>query len=433
MVDVQVPPLGCPLCVGQGLVGHEPRECLGDQSVQRGGADLVREPRDLGVDEPGGVHREPQGGLGDPPRAPGRQVVGLHPGPDPRQAVLQLHRVRHQRPPGLTGDPQRGRELGQAELRHPRRTRTRQRQRRLPTGDPRGRFVDRLRRVLLGPEHRRDQHIGLRSLGIRATSTRETEHVRGAVQLPDPDARARLHTPNSSTDHRQAPWLETPSGKAIPGRYVSRTGWFRQAQPAVGTAASRRTGVSTDRSLRSLLDQPGRRARPARCGVSTSAVRGFDKLNQRWARPLLGSRGLDCDRSLRQAQDKRCSTSSAGSRPARCVVSTSSTSGGHGRFSAYGVSTDRSLRQAQDKRCSTSSAGSRPARCVVSTSSTSGGHGRFSAYGVSTDRSLRLGSGQALRSLRQAQDKRCSTSGGRGSFSADGTAHSRVGSRAARR
>ncbi len=40
------------------------------------------------------------------------------------------------------------------------------------------------------------------------------------------------------------------------------------------------------------------------------------------------------------------------------------------------------------------------------------GCGRRSAHRVSTDRSLRLGSGQALRSLRQAQDKRCSTSAG---------------------
>ncbi len=300
MVDVQVAPLGCASCLGQGLVGHEPRECLGDQSVQRGGADLVREPRDLGVDEPGGVHREPQGGLGDPPRAPGRQVVGLHPGPDPRQAVLQLHRVRHQRPPGLTGDPQRGRELGQAELRHPRRTRTRQRQRRLPTGDPRGRLVDRLRRVLLGPEHRTGEDCRLRSIGGPTLGAHETEHVRGAVQLPDPDARARLHTPNSSTDHRQAPEAGNPTAEGN------------------SPLARREDGLV---STSSTSGGHGR----------FSAYGGFDRLNQRWVRLLLGMRGS------RQA---RPAVGTAASR--RTGVSTGSTSGGRGCFSAYGVSTDRS-------------------------------------------------------------------------------------------
>ena len=60
--------------------------------------------------------------------------------------------------------------------------------------------------------------------------------------------------------------------------------WFRQAQPAVARADARLTDVvSTDRSLRSLLDH--------RVLTSASGVRpvGFDKLNQRWCGPNLGS------------------------------------------------------------------------------------------------------------------------------------------------
>ncbi len=180
-------------------------------------------------------------------------------------------------------------------------------------------------------------------------------------------------------------------------------------------------GVSTDRWLRSL-----RQAQDKRCSTSKDvAVRvvstgsasvgcgclpAYGVSTDRSLRSLLDQQVGPSLRSLRQAQDKRCSTSRVG------VVSTGSASVGCGCLPAYGVSTDRSLRslrQAQDKRCSTS-------KDVRRTSGfdrlTSVGCGCLPAYGVSTDRSLRSlldqQVGPSLRSLRQAQDKRCSTSSG---------------------
>ena len=54
-----------------------------------------------------------------PPRL---QVTGLHPRPDPREAVLQLHRRRDQCPSAVGGAADREGELGDAELRHQRST-----------------------------------------------------------------------------------------------------------------------------------------------------------------------------------------------------------------------------------------------------------------------------------------------------------------------
>ena len=55
MLDGEVPTLGSGAGVLGGLVGHEPGDRLGDQPLQRSQTDAVRERRDLGVHERGGL------------------------------------------------------------------------------------------------------------------------------------------------------------------------------------------------------------------------------------------------------------------------------------------------------------------------------------------------------------------------------------------
>ena len=94
MVEGDVPAIGGLLRVLAGLVGHEPRRGFGHQPFQLGVADLVREPRDLGIDEPGGLEGQGEGGLGDPAGPPRGEVTAQHPAPGAGQPVLQLHRGR---------------------------------------------------------------------------------------------------------------------------------------------------------------------------------------------------------------------------------------------------------------------------------------------------------------------------------------------------
>ena len=72
MVDAEVAALGSPGGVLGGLGGHEPRDGFGDETVGRGGADLVGVGRDLGVDEGGGFAGQSEGGFGDPAGPPHR-------------------------------------------------------------------------------------------------------------------------------------------------------------------------------------------------------------------------------------------------------------------------------------------------------------------------------------------------------------------------
>jgi len=69
------------------------------------------------------------------------------------------------------------------------------------TGDPGRREIDRLRRVLLGPGHRSQQHIGLGTIRIDPPLPRERQDVRGALELLDRGAAGRRHGINSNTDH----------------------------------------------------------------------------------------------------------------------------------------------------------------------------------------------------------------------------------------
>ena len=152
VVEGHVPALGRVLGVLGCVVGHVPGDRLGDEPVELGGADLVRERRDLGVHEPRGLGCEAEGGLGDPACPPHRNLTVLHPGPVPPEAVLQLDRVGEVGASGVGGAADRERELREGELRDQRCTRTGQGEAGVTTtGDPGRREVDRLRWVLLGP------------------------------------------------------------------------------------------------------------------------------------------------------------------------------------------------------------------------------------------------------------------------------------------
>ena len=142
MLDGEVPTLGSLQRVLGGLVGHEPGDRLGDQPLQRGQTDAVRERRHLGIHEPRRLLAEPEGGFGDPAGPPGLEVPGLHPGPGPREPVLQLDRGRDDRTTGVGGAADGERELRDAELRDQRSTRTGQWETGVAgRGDPRRRFV----------------------------------------------------------------------------------------------------------------------------------------------------------------------------------------------------------------------------------------------------------------------------------------------------
>ena len=170
------------------------------------------EPGDLGVHEPCGLHRQPEGGLGDPAGPPHRQLTGLGAVPEPGEPVLQLHRVRDQRPPGVGGAPERGRELGNTELRHQRRPWSGQRETGVPTTtDPGRRVVDRLRRVLLGPQHRRRQQVRLAPGRLRPGRSARTR----APPRRSPDRAGSSSYLNSTTDHRQSRTPETLAHKGI--------------------------------------------------------------------------------------------------------------------------------------------------------------------------------------------------------------------------
>ncbi len=127
MVEGDVAPIGRVAGVSRGLLGHEPGHRDRDEPLQGGEPDPVGEPGDLVVHEPGRLPRQGHGGLGDPAGPPRGQVPGLDPGPEARQAVLQLERRGDQCTSGVGGGPERGSELGDAELRHQRRPLTGQR------------------------------------------------------------------------------------------------------------------------------------------------------------------------------------------------------------------------------------------------------------------------------------------------------------------
>ena len=183
MVDGEVPTVRSLAGVLGGLVGHEPGDRLGDEPLQGGEADAVRERRHLRVHERRCLQGQPERLFRDPAGPPGLQVTGLHPGPDPRQPVLQLHCCRHQCPAAVGGAADGEGELGDAELRHQRGTFAGQREAGVSAGgDPGGCLIDRLRWVLLGPGHRGDQQVGLRVLRCGLAFAGEHQHLTRGVK-----------------------------------------------------------------------------------------------------------------------------------------------------------------------------------------------------------------------------------------------------------
>jgi hypothetical protein len=172
------------------------------QPFQGRDPDPVRERGHLGIDEPRRFGRQLQGELGDPAGPPHRQVTAHHPGPGLRQPVPGLDRVRDQRPPGVGGAPDGQGELGDAELRHQRRPRPGQGDPGVPTGhQPGRRLLDRLRRVLIGPEHRRGELVRLRPIRLHLTGPGIGQHVGGGVEIPGRGHCRAGHGTKSSTAH----------------------------------------------------------------------------------------------------------------------------------------------------------------------------------------------------------------------------------------
>ncbi len=177
VVDGEVPPVGGAAAGLLGGLGHEPGDRLLDQPVDHPDADLVRDRRQVPVDVGRGLRtqRVGDGLLGDPTGLPGRQVPGGHPRPQPRQPVAQLEGVSDVALPGLGGQPDRGRELRDRELRHQRRPRAGDWDRRIaePTRVAGGAEhlggLQRLRRMLGRPHHRRlQQPASARSAAARS-------------------------------------------------------------------------------------------------------------------------------------------------------------------------------------------------------------------------------------------------------------------------
>ena len=172
-VDVEVAVLRIRGRVDVGEV--EPLDRLGDQPVQLRRTDPAGDGGDLGVDEPGGLDRQGRGrvdgGLGDRAGPPRRNPAGVDLRPQPREAVAQLEGVADELLRRGRRDTEDGAELGEAELRHQRRTLTRDGLLVLTTRDgERSRVVDRLRRVQVGPLRSQDELGRCRALFIDALS-----------------------------------------------------------------------------------------------------------------------------------------------------------------------------------------------------------------------------------------------------------------------
>ena len=234
--DVAV--LGSLVGVLLGQVRHEPGDRDLHEPVELGHTDLVRHSGQLGIHEPRCLHAQPEGGGRDPAGTPGLKGSFMDPGPVKRQAVLQLQRVGDLRPTGVGGTPDRSRELGDAELRDQRRTLTGQRQRTVTaTGRPGGRIMDRLRRMLLTPRGRGEQHVGLGSnrSGALARANANTSVVLSSssrIVVMDQSKQRPLtvsarefavHTGNSMNLPRRA-GDAAPSGSALHRSFAS--GWL---------------------------------------------------------------------------------------------------------------------------------------------------------------------------------------------------------------
>ncbi len=179
VLDREVPAIGCSTALFFGFGGHEPADGVGDEPVDLGGTDPVREGCDLGVHEPSGLDREADRLAGDPPGPPRGQVTGQDPGPGAREAVGQLDRFAEVGLAGLGGQPHRERELRHAELRDQRCAGSGDRERLVAVTGEQGGVVDRLGRVQVGPGDGCLQRSGTRRCRQRLDAHARTSSTAG--------------------------------------------------------------------------------------------------------------------------------------------------------------------------------------------------------------------------------------------------------------
>ena len=285
--DVEVPGLGRGQPFGLGLLGVEPGLGLLDQPAQLGGADRVRERRDLGVHERRRLRGETHGALGDEREPPRRQLTGLEPGPAAREPVEPLDRMGQVAAPGLGGAAQGGGELDDRELRHLRDTprhpaagsdschaigRPDQRLRGVHRRPPRGRPHHLPSGVVLGPPCGPAQPPARRR-GRRAPASgsgSKVEVIVGPTQPPTTDTRA-------GSDHRcgqgiPAPWVWTKVASSA-GCGGFETVAARPPQPPVGRSQPDQTAPGQHSAV-GLPTYPPRVRWNQRSGRSCSAGPG---------------------------------------------------------------------------------------------------------------------------------------------------------------
>ena len=179
------------------------------------------------------------------------------------EAVLQLEGGGDQVAPRVSGDPEGGGELGDAELRDQGCPGSGERDSGLGAaaepgcGPGRGQ-VDRLHGVLLGPDDRGDQDVRLGGVGDGALVAGEGEHVTRSVELLESGRFPCLHG-----ESQPATTDKNPSRTDLFDRMLDTTssGWLVQGFDELDQRRSRllcgvRTVVSR-RSLRSLLNHRG--------------------------------------------------------------------------------------------------------------------------------------------------------------------------------
>ena len=194
VVDGEVPTVGSFAGLFGSFLGHEPGDRLGDEPLQGGDADAVRERRHLGVHERRRLLGQQHRRLGDPTGPPGFQLNGLDAGPAAREAVLQLDRCRDQCPAAVGGAADGEGELGDAELRDQRSAFTGEGEAGVAAGgDPGGCLIDGLRWVLLGPGHRRRQHDSVRVHGRGTSFAGHPQHLSRGVEILEIDAGGCCH------------------------------------------------------------------------------------------------------------------------------------------------------------------------------------------------------------------------------------------------
>ena len=296
MLDGEVPTLGGLQRVLGGLVGHEPGDRLGDQPLQRGQTDAVRERRHLGVHEPRRLLGTARWWL----RRPGGPATASR---SPACTRAQIAAAGTSAPPKPRPAHDRRRWSGRSRGRTPRCRTPRPTEHpdqraggRCPRpGDPSGLCSDRLRWVLLGPGHRRDQQHRVRAGRCGTGLARHPQHLAGRVELSRSDRCGRCHDAiqASTTDRNRR---DSP---AVEGNSIFFSTW------TVVPVSSRRTALGLVCPLASLA------ARPPRLRLDHSVVAFWAVVSRRSLRSLLNHR----DQAL--LDHHRCSpTWGCGPRPA---------------------------------------------------------------------------------------------------------------------